>query len=157
MHSLSILALCNLQAQCDVSIPVLVITLEDIRHPLQANASLHEQVETQALFSGTLVATSTSSLRIRVEQQLHELGAQAVSKRYQRIRKLLQADVAAPVRVKAVEKSTPCRKESPQAAELVKVDSTAAVCVEHADHHLHSMRVEGCVVAIDEGATELMF
>lgn len=34
------------QAQCYVSIPILVVPLEHVRHAFQANAALHKEVET---------------------------------------------------------------------------------------------------------------
>ena len=92
----------NLQAQCDVSVPILVISLEHICHALQTDASLHEQVEAQSLFPVSFIASPSRGLGVRVEQQLHELRAQAVSKRHQRVRKLLQTDVTAPVCVEAI-------------------------------------------------------
>ena len=60
--------------------------------------------------------------------------------------------MAAAVRVEAVEEAPPCGEKSPQAAEFVEIDRAAAVGVEHADHHLHRVCVEGGVVAVDEGA-----
>ena len=146
----------NLQAQCDVSVPILVVPLEDICHTLQTDASLHKQVEAQSLLPVTLVASSSRSLGVRVEQQLHELRAQAVSKRHQRIREFLHADVPAPVCIKSIEQPTPCGEETPEAAELLEVDCAAAVRVEHSNHHLDGVRVEGCVVSIDKRAAELV-
>jgi hypothetical protein len=147
----------NLQAQCDVSIPVIIISLKDIRHALQTNASLHEKVETETILPGTLIATCSCVFRVRVEQQLDKLRAQTVSKRHQRIRELEMGDAPTPVLVKPVEQPTPCRKEAPKAAELFKIDSTAAVCIKHTDHHLDGVRVECGVVAVDEGAAEFIF
>ena len=60
----------------------------------------------------------------------------------------------APVFVKAVEKSAPGCQETPEAAEFFEIDGPRAVGVEHADHHLDGVRVEGCVVAVDERAAE---
>ena len=60
----------------------------------------------------------------------------------------------APVFVKTVEKSAPGCQETPEAAEFFEIDGPRAVGVEHADHHLDGVRVEGCVVAVDERAAE---
>lgn len=93
----------DLQAQCDVSIPVVIISLEDIRHALQTNASLHEKIETQSVLPGSKVATSACVFRVCVEQQLDKLRAQAVSKRHQRFRELVMRDASTPVFIKAIE------------------------------------------------------
>ena len=146
----------NLQAQCDVSVPIVIVALKDVRHALQTDASLYEQVEAQSLFSVSFIASSSRCLGVGVEKQLHKLRAQAVPKRHQRIRELLQADVPAPVRVEAIKQPAPCCKETPEAAELLKVDGTAAVCVEHANHHLDSVGVESCIVSVDQCAAELI-
>ena len=45
----------------------------------------------------------------------------------------------------------------PKPAELIEVDCTTAVCVEHANHHFDCVFVEGGVVAVNEGATEFFF
>lgn len=40
--------------------------------------------------------------------------------------------------------------------ELIKVDGAVLVDVEHADHHLDGVRVEGGEIAVDERAAELL-
>jgi hypothetical protein len=147
----------NLQAQSDIPIPIVIIPLEHIRHPLQANASLHKQIKTQPVLPGTLIAPRPRILRISIEQQLNKLRAQPVSKRHQRIRELEMRNTPAPVLVKAIEQPPPSRQESPKPAELVEIDSPAAVCIEHADHHFDGVRVESRVIAIDKGAAEFGF
>ena len=47
----------NLQAQCDVSVPILVVLLENIRHPLETDARLHEQIEAHGILATTVVRT----------------------------------------------------------------------------------------------------
>jgi hypothetical protein len=143
----------NLQAQSDIPIPILVIAFKHIRHALQTNASLHEQVETQSLL---LASSSSRGFGVSVEKQLDKSRTQAVSKRHQRICELLVTDTAAPVCVETIEQTTPCCEEAPQAAELFEVDGASAVGVEHADHHFDGVWVESCVVAVDESAAELI-
>jgi hypothetical protein len=155
-HSLRVCC-SNLQAQCDVPIPIIVVSLEDIRHALQTNARLHKQVETESILPRPLIAARPRILRVRIEQQLHKRGTQAVSKRHQRIRELEVRNTPAPVLVKAVEEAAPGCQEPPKAAEFFKVYGATAVCIEHADHHLDGVRVEGCVVAVDKGAAEFGF
>ena len=46
---------CHLQAQRDIAVAILVILLEDVRHPLQANTRLHEQIEAQRVASVAVV------------------------------------------------------------------------------------------------------
>lgn len=148
----------HLQAQRNIPIPIRVVLLEHIRHPLQANARLHKQIEAQHLLPLAVVAAAPRLvLRVRAEQQLHELRAQAVPERDQGVLELAQRNRARAVRVEAIEKAAPRRQETPQPAELVEVDRAAAVSVEHADHHLHRVHVEGRVVAVDECAPQLFF
>ena len=47
----------NLQAQCDVSVPILVVLLENVRHPLETDARLHEQIEAHGILATTVVRT----------------------------------------------------------------------------------------------------
>lgn len=37
------------EAERDIAIPIIVVPLEYIRHPLQADASLYEEIETHSL------------------------------------------------------------------------------------------------------------
>lgn len=151
-------ALGHLQAQRDIPVPIRVVLFKHIRHPLQGNASLHEQIKRQHPLPLAVVASSARmSPRIRAKQQLHKLRAQAISKRHQRILKLAQTNAATLVDVKAVKQPPPRGEEAPEAAKLVEVDGAGAVGVEHADHHLDRVRVEGGVVAVDEGTAQLFF
>lgn len=135
-----------LEAQRDEAVPVMVVLFENVRHAFQRNAALHEQVEAH----DSLVA-----LVVRPEEQLHELGAQAVAEGDEGVGELLQGDVAAAVDVEAIEEGPPRGEEGPEAAELVKVDGPVAVRVEHADHHPDRLDVERGPVAVDEGRREL--
>ena len=47
----------NLQAQCDISVPILVVLLEHVRHPLETDARLHEQVKAHGILASTVVGT----------------------------------------------------------------------------------------------------
>lgn len=60
------------QTQRDIPIPVIIILLEHIRHPLQRDTRLHEKIETYGVSPLPVV---------RAVQQLHKLWRQAVSKR----------------------------------------------------------------------------
>ena len=130
-----------LKAQRNVPIPIIVIPLEHIRHPLQTNTALNKQIEAHI---------PASTLLIRPIQYPHKHRAQAVPKRHQSIAVLVKADVAGAILVKAIEEIAPRRQKGPQAAELVEVDGARFVDVEHADHHLHRVRIEGCPISIDE-------
>ena len=65
-----------IQGQSDKSIPIIIIFLENISHPLQANATLYEEVEADG---------SLASFIICSEQYIHELWTESISKCYQRI------------------------------------------------------------------------
>lgn len=83
-----------LERQSYIAIPVIIILLKHIRHPLQADAALHKQVEADsALFPLVVV----------LEQDMHELRAQPVAESHQRIRVLVDADVPASVGVESIE------------------------------------------------------
>jgi len=62
----------HLQAQRDVSIPIIVILLKHVRHALQANARLYEQIKAHVVVAPAVV---------RAVQQTHKLGGEAVAKR----------------------------------------------------------------------------
>ncbi|KAI7360309.1 EF-hand [Hortaea werneckii] len=146
----------DLQAQRNIPIPIDIVLLKHIRHALKRNARLDEEIETEHALPDPLVPAPTRlRLRERAEQQLHELRTKSVSEGYQGVFELAQTDTAAAVRVEAVEEGAPGGQEPPQSAELVEVDRPAAVRVEHPDHHFDRVRVEGGVVAVDEGAAEL--
>jgi len=137
-----------LKRQGDKAIAIIVVLLKHVRHALQADAALHEQVEAD----GALAA-----LVVGAKQCVDELRAQPVPERNQRVRVLVDADIAAAVGVEAVEERAPRREEAPEAAELFKADCPGAVCVEHADHHLHGVGVEGGPVTVYERRSEFFF
>lgn len=137
----------DLQGQSDVPIPIIVILLKHIRHPLQADAALNEQVK------------ANRTLAVLVEspkQDLDELRAEPVPKRNQSIGVLAQTDVPAPVGVEAIEEGAPRRQEAPEPAELLETDGAGPVAVEHADHHLDGIRVERGPVAVHERGAQLL-
>jgi len=45
----------HLQAQCDIPVPVFIVLLEHVRHPLKTNARLHKQVEAHLVPTTTVV------------------------------------------------------------------------------------------------------
>lgn len=141
-HLLQNLAQKVLKAKRDVPIPIFIILLENIRHPLERNTSLHKQVKAH---------DALPPLIIRPEQQLHEPGREAVPEGDEGVCELLERDVAGAVDVEAVEEGAPGGEEGPEAAELLEGDGAGAVRVEHADHHPDGLRVEGGPVAVYEG------
>lgn len=102
-----------LQGQCNISISIIVIFLEDIRHTLQANAALHEEVETDR---------SIAPLIKSLEQGLHEWRTESVSECDQRIRVLVQADITTSVGIESVEQGSPSSEEAPETAEFLETD-----------------------------------
>lgn len=84
----------DLQAQSNVPIPVLVILLEDVGHPLQTDARLHEQVEAHCVLTAPIIGTI---------EQCDELLRQAVPKCDQSFVELDVGNGSAVVGVKAVE------------------------------------------------------
>jgi hypothetical protein len=94
----------HLQAQRDISITVFVILLEYICHPLQTNARLHEQIETQCIASVAVV---------RAVQQGDELLGKAVPEGDECFVELGVGYATTMVLVETVEKAAPSREESP--------------------------------------------
>lgn len=135
-----------LEAEGNVPIPIVVVLLEDVRHALQRDAGLDEQVEAQL----ALVA-----LVVGLEQQLDEAVRQTIAEGDEGVGELVALDVARVVRVEAVEQGAPAGEERPQPAELVEADGARAVAVEHPYHHAHRVRVEGRPVAVDKRRAEL--
>ncbi|KFY77129.1 hypothetical protein V499_03426 [Pseudogymnoascus sp. VKM F-103] len=137
-----------LKAQRHKPIPIIIIALKRIRHPLKRNTRLNEQIKAQ---------TPLPSLIKRPEQEPHKPLTQPIPKRHQRVPELIQADVARAIGVEAVEEGAPGREEGPEAAELAELDCAAAGGVEHADHEGDGVGVEGRPVAVYEGGGELGF
>jgi hypothetical protein len=81
---------------------------------------------------------------------LNELWAQSISKGNDRILELPQRDVSASVSVETIEQTTPGGEETPETTELVKVDGTAAIGIEHANHHFDGVRIKRRVVAVHQ-------
>jgi len=97
----------NLQTQGDITVPVLVVLLEDVGHTLEADASLDEEVEAHSVFVAAVVGA---------EQQLHELRRQPIAEGHKRLAELVVRDVARPVHVEPVEQVPPRCQEAPQPA-----------------------------------------
>ena len=90
-----------------VAVSIVVVPFEHIRHPLQADARLHKQIEAHGVLVPPVVCA---------EQMRHELRAQPVAKGNERFLELVVADVAAPVDVEPVEEAPPGGQESPETA-----------------------------------------
>ena len=60
-----------LQGQSYVAVSVIIIFLEHIRHPLQADAALNEEVETDCTFTPLVICS---------EEGVHKMGAESVAK-----------------------------------------------------------------------------
>jgi len=135
-----------LKTHRDIAIPINIILLEHIRHPLQRNAALHEQIKTHRL---------TPPLLICPVQYSHKCTTQPIPECHQRFRIFIKRYVSAPILIKTIKQAAPSGEEGPQAAELVEVDGACFVGVEHADHHLHGVRVEGGPVAVDQSGAQL--
>lgn len=136
-----------LKAQSDIAIAVLIVFLEDICHPLEADAGLNEEVEAH---------NSLIPLVVGPEQDADETIAESVSEGDEGIAELVQADISRVVGVESIEQGAPRSQERPQATELVEADRAAAVTIKHANHHAHGLRIEGCPVSIDERRREFL-
>jgi hypothetical protein len=96
-----------LQAQRDVPIAVVVVLLEHIRHALQADARLHEQVEAHVVVAAAVVGGV---------QQLDELRGEAVAEGDEGGGEFRVRDAARAVGVEAVEEVAPGGEEAPETA-----------------------------------------
>lgn len=134
-----------LEAEGDVAIAVVVVLLEDVRHALEGDAGLDEEVEAQL----ALVA-----LVVGLEEQLDEAVREAVAEGDEGVGELVALDVAGAVRVEAVEEGAPAGEERPEAAELLEANGAGPVAIEHPDHHAYGVGVEGRPVAVDERRAE---
>ena len=74
-----------LKAQGNISIPIIIISLEDIRHPFQSDARLHEKVKTQCV-----VAT----LVISPIQDANEGRGKVVAERRESVREFRERDIS---------------------------------------------------------------
>lgn len=68
------------EAQSDITISVLVILLEHVRHPLEANTCLHKQIKADGVITTPVV---------RAVQQPYKVVGEAIPKRYKGFAKLL--------------------------------------------------------------------
>lgn len=96
-----------LETQRDVPVTVFVVSLEDVGHALQHDAALHEEVEAHA--AGTALVVGTV-------EQMDEVGAEPVAKGDEGVGVFGKGDVAAGVRVEAVEEAAPGGEEGPETA-----------------------------------------
>jgi hypothetical protein len=94
----------HLQAQRNVPITILIILLKHIRHPLQTNTRLDEQIKTECISSIAVV---------RAVQQRDELLREAVPEGDEGFVEFDKRDAAAVVLVEAVEEVAPGGEETP--------------------------------------------
>ena len=94
----------GIQGQCYISIPIIVVFLEDISHPLEAYAALNEEVKTDS---------SLAPFIVRPEERVDEVRTQSIPECYQRICVFVETDISAPVGVKAIEERPPGCQETP--------------------------------------------
>jgi hypothetical protein len=134
-----------LKAEGDVPVPVIVVLFEHIRHALEGDTSLDEQIKAHDALAALIVGA---------EDELHETGGETVAEGDEGVAELVEGDVSGAIGVEAVEEGAPGGEEGPEAAELGEADCAGAVRVEHADHHADGLGVEGGPVAVDEGGGE---
>lgn len=95
------------QAQCYISVTVVIELLEDVRHSLQRDARLNEKIEAHRVLASSIVGA---------EKDANELRAKTVAKSYERVAELVIGNVAAAIGIKAVEKCSPGSEKAPKAA-----------------------------------------
>lgn len=93
-----------LKAQRDVPIPIIIIPLEHIRHPLQDNTALHEEIEAHPALATLIVA--------RVEQVDESLG-EPVAKGHEGVGVFGEGDRTGSIFVEAVKEGAPGGEEGP--------------------------------------------
>lgn len=130
-----------LKVDGDEAIAVVVVLFERVGHALECDAGLHEQVKGN---DATVLAV------VVFKQELNEAVGQAVLEGHQGVLELVHGDVAAAVRVEAVEDGAPAVQELPEADKLLEVEVAAAVGIKHAHHHVDGVGVELGAVAVDE-------
>lgn len=97
----------DLQTQRDIAVPVFIILLKHIRHPLQTDTRLNEQIKTDCILAPPIV---------RSIEQLHELPGEAVSEGYKGFAEFRVGYCARTIDVEAVEEASPRGEETPQSA-----------------------------------------
>ena len=91
------------QAKSYIPISILVILLKNVRHPLQADARLHKQIETHGIFVPPV---------IRSEEELYKLRRQSVSECDERFAELAIGYIARAIGIKLIKEVAP-RGEKP--------------------------------------------
>lgn len=92
------------QTQRNIPIPILIILLKHIRHPLQTNTSLHKQIKANRILASPIISAV---------KQGDELRTEAVAKGNQRFAEFFVRDVARTIDVEAVEELAPGGEEAP--------------------------------------------
>lgn len=137
-----------LKAQGNVAITIIIVLLEDVGHALEGDAALDKEIKAHDTLA-TLVVGS--------EEQLDELGAEAVAEGDKSVAELGEGDVTAAVGIETIEEGAPRGEEGPETTELLETNGAASVRVEHADHHTDGVGVKCGPVAVDESCRELPF
>lgn len=94
------------KAQRNISIPIRIILLEHIRHPLQTYTALNKHVKAHALVPAFVVDAV---------HHAHEVRREVVPERHQRLAEFVVRDRPASVLVEAAEESAPGGEETPEA------------------------------------------
>ena len=102
-----------LQAQGDVAIAVFVVLLEDVRHALQADAGLHEEVEADSVLPSPVIGAV---------KQSHELRREPVTKGNECFAELGIGNLAGTIYIKSIKETAPGREKAPEAAVEVSED-----------------------------------
>jgi len=93
----------NSQAKSYIPISIFVVLFKHVRHPLQADARLHEKIEAHGLLVPPV---------IRPEQELHKLRRQPVPKRNERLAELAVGYISRAIHIEPI-KEVPPRGEKP--------------------------------------------
>lgn len=88
----------NVQTQCNVAIAILVVLFKHVRHALEADARLHEEIKTHGVCAAAVVGAV---------QQRDKLLGEAVAKGDEGVVEFGKRDAAAVVLVEAVEEAAP--------------------------------------------------
>jgi hypothetical protein len=96
-----------LKTQRDISVSIIIVLFEHIRHPLQDDATLHKEIETHLPFA-TLV--------VRRVEQVDERGGKSVAEGNEGFGVFVERYVSALVLVESVEEGAPCGEEAPESA-----------------------------------------
>jgi hypothetical protein len=92
------------QAKSNIAISIFVVLLKHVRHSLQADTSLHKQIEAHCFFVSPV---------IRSEQDLYKLRRQSVTECDEGLAELAIGNIAGVIDIKLIKEVAPCGKKSP--------------------------------------------